>query len=218
MPIFKESKDIILIHGLYQNSLVVRVLGKRLKKLGYSVYYFDYPTLKKPLSDNVQSLSEYLQSFQEPFSIVAHSLGCLLTYHYLNLQTPSSLQSVIAITPPFQGSRIVQFLQNHQSGFLVGKAKDSLLPLPSHIQWDFPTPLGIIAGTQSTGPSTLLLEKLTNYIESDSLISDGTVYLDETQISGMTAHTTLDKSHTMILFDPELPKLCDHFIKYHCFP
>ncbi|MHC5225922.1 esterase/lipase family protein [Ignatzschineria sp. LJL83] len=217
MPTLKESKDIILIHGLYQNSLIVKVLGKRLKIQGYRVHYFDYPTLKKPLSDNVQSLSEYLQNFQEPFSIIAHSLGCLLTYHYLNLQIPSALQSVIAITPPFQGSRIVQFLKNHQSGFLVGKAKDSLLPLPSHIQWNFPIPLGIIAGTQNIGPSSLLLEKITNHIEKDSLVSDGTVYLDETQISGMADHTTLEKSHTMILFDPELPKLCDHFIKHHSF-
>lgn len=217
MPKRIKIRDIVLIHGLYQNRFILKILGSRLEKLGYQVHYFDYPTLKAPIEKNVLALSNYLQNIESPFSIVAHSLGCLLTFHYLKTQPKNPPQSVIAVTPPFQGSRIVEYLQKHQSGFLVGKAKDSLLPLPTHIQWNFPIPLGVIAGTQSSGPSTLLLETLTQHIQKDSLISDGTVYLDETIISGMSDHTTLEKSHTMILFDSELPKLCDHFIKHHSF-
>ncbi|HIW06008.1 MAG TPA: alpha/beta hydrolase [Candidatus Ignatzschineria merdigallinarum] len=208
--------DVILIHGLYQNSLVMKILGKRLKKMGYQVHYFDYPTLKKALSNNVDLLTIYLEQFSEPFSIIAHSLGCILTLHALKKTTFPQLQSVIAITPPFHGSRIVKYLSDHYGSFLIGKSEEALTPNDNQL-WDIPLPLGVIAGTQNYGPTSLLLEKLTNTVEKNSLLSDGTVYLDETEIIGSTDTTTLHKSHTMILFDPQLPILCDHFIHHHRF-
>lgn len=212
------SHDIILVHGLYQNSLVMKVLGQHLSKLGYTIHYFDYSTLKTPLSDNIKKFSIYLQQFQKPFSIIGHSLGCILTLHTLQSSPPPYLKSVIAITPPFHGSRIVEYLTKHHSGFLVGKAENALLPdKTSSTTWNLSIPLGVIAGTQNTGPTSLLLESLTNTVEKNSLIGDGTVYLDETQISGFTDITTLPKSHTMILFDSKLPILCDRFIQNHHF-
>ena len=34
-------KDIILVHGLYQTSFVMKVLGNRLASRGYRVHYFN---------------------------------------------------------------------------------------------------------------------------------------------------------------------------------
>lgn len=212
-----SCKDIVLVHGLYQNSLVMKLLGRRLNALGYKTHYFHYPTLKQDLSHNTSALKAYLREFKQPFVIIGHSLGCILTLNTLHQESFPLLQSVIAITPPFLGSRIVKYLLEHQSGFLIGKAQNALTPKDDSLSWDFSIPLGIIAGTQNTGPSALLLESLTNTIEKDSMISDGTVYLDETRIKGFTDFITLPKSHTMILFDPTLPQLCDHFIQHHHF-
>lgn len=211
-------KDIILIHGLYQNSLVMKVLGRHLLKFNYNVHYFDYSTLRAPLSTNIEKLSKYLQQFRRPFAIIGHSLGCVLTLHALKKESFPQLKSVIAITPPFHGSRIVEYLTKHHSGFLVGKAEDTLRPNKNiAISWDSLVPLGVIAGTQNIGPTALVLESFTNTIMKDSLIGDGTVYLDEANILGLTDITTLPKSHTMILFDSRLPILCDQFIKHHRF-
>ncbi len=213
-----QCTNIVLIHGLYQNSFIMKPLGKRLKKIGYQIHYFDYPTLKQSLADNITSLTTYLQQFTEPFTIIGHSLGCVLTRYTLKQASFPKLTAVIAITPPFHGSRIVQYLSDHHSGFLIGKSETALMPNQQQSQhWDSPTPLGIIAGTQNKGPSSLLLEDLTNTIEKNSLLSDGTVYLDETKIAGFTDFITLHKSHTMILFDEQLPLLCDHFIRHHNF-
>lgn len=212
-----RCKDIVIIHGLYQNSLVMKLLGKRLQALGYNIHYFDYPTLQQDLTHNVSSLKTYLAKIKQPFAIIGHSLGCILTLNTLTEKSFPLLQSVIAITPPFLGSRIVKYLAEHQSGFLVGKAQNALIPKEDSLSWDFTIPLGIIAGTQNSGPTSLLLENLTNTIKKDSLISDGTVYLDETRIKGYTDLITLPKSHTMILFDPTLPQICHHFISHHYF-
>lgn len=212
------NKDLVLIHGLYQNSLVMKLLGKRLSDHGYHIHYFEYPTLKKNLHDNIKILSSYLEQFSNPFSIIGHSLGCVLTLHTLQIKLPQQLQSVVAITPPFYGSRLVEYLAKHHSSFLVGKAENALIPEDkASTSWNLPIPLGVIAGTQNSGPSSLLLEEFTNTIKKNSLPSDGTVYLDETKISGLTDFITLPKSHTMILFDPKLALLCDHFIKNHHF-
>lgn len=211
-------KDIILVHGLYQTSFVMKVLGNRLASRGYRVHYFKYATLKKTLSTNVEAFLSFLESFNQPYAIIGHSLGCLLTLKALQKKSQAHLKAFIAITPPFKGARIVQYLAKHDSDFLVGKSAADLLPQNLDLRWDQSIPLGVIAGTDHSGPTVLLLERLTNTIPKNSLAGDGTVYLDETKIPGLTDFTALDKTHTMILFDKRLPILCDTFLQTGRFP
>lgn len=208
----EDIKDVILIHGLYQNTLIMRVLGYRLEKLGYQVHYFKYPTLITSFEKNVDSFCHYLENFSSPFAIIGHSLGSLIILKSLEKSIPQQLKRVIAITPPFHGSRVVQYLTEHNASFLIGKAQNILMPNYDR-HWKFPIPLGIIAGTYNQGPTSLLLESMTDTIDKDSLTGDGTVYLDETKLTGYTDFTTLDRSHSMILFDPKIAILCDRFIK-----
>ncbi len=210
-------QDLILIHGLYQNSWVMHMLGERLNQLGYQVHYFDYPTLRADINDNVELFHQYLQSFARSYAIIAHSLGGLITYHVAHQYQPTLLQKVIAITPPFQGSDIAQYLVDHHADYLLGKAKTALLKRDDKLKWELSTiPLGVIAGTQNMGPSRLLLEQIVKS-HSNNEPSDGTVYLKETQIEGMTDFITINRSHTMILFDNRIPLLCDHFLRYNSF-
>ncbi|GHA01576.1 hypothetical protein DC083_03675 [Ignatzschineria ureiclastica] len=210
-------QDLILIHGLYQNSWVMRILGKRLNQLGYRVYYFDYPTLRADMNDNIELFHQYLQTFTKPYAIITHSLGGLITYQLAHQYQPTLLQKVIAITPPFQGSDIAQYLVDHHADYLLGKAKTALLKRNNKLKWELSTiPLGVIAGTQNIGPSHLLLEQIVRSHSHDEP-SDGTVYLKETQIEGMTDFITINRSHTMILFDNRIPLLCDHFLRYNSF-
>ena len=208
----ENIKHIILIHGLYQNTLIMRVLGHRLEKLGYQIHYFKYPTLTTSFAKNVSSFCHYLENFSSPFAVIGHSLGSLIILKSLEKSIPQQLKRVIAITPPFHGSRIVQYLTEHNASFLIGKAQNILMPNYDR-HWKFPIPLGIIAGTYNQGPTSLLLESMTDTIDKDSLTGDGTVYLDETKLTGYTDFTTLDRSHSMILFDPKTAILCDRFIK-----
>ncbi len=208
---------LILVHGLYQNSWVMRILGKRLNRLGYHIHYFDYPTLRQDLAHNTLQLHQYLQQLTVPYAIIAHSLGSLLTYQVAHQYQPTFLRKVIAITPPFQGADIAQYLVDHHADYLLGRAKEALVKRPEKLKWSLPTiPLGIIAGTQNIGPSHLLLEQIIKS-HSPTEISDGTVYLKETKIEGMTDFTTIDRSHTMALFDSRTPILCDHFLRHNTF-
>lgn len=212
----EDIKDVILIHGLYQNTLIMKVLGYRLAKLGYQVHYFKYPTLITSFEKNVDSFCHYLVKFSSSFAIIGHSLGSLIILKALEKSVPQQLKRVITITPPFYGARIVQYLTDHNAAFLIGKSQNILLPNYNR-QWKFPIPLGIIAGTHNQGPTSLLLESITDTIDKDSLIGDGTVYLDETKLEGYSDFITLNRSHSMILFDPRTASLCDHFIKNICF-
>lgn len=210
-------QDLILIHGLYQNSWVMRILGRRLNQLGYQVHYFNYPTLRADMNDNIELFHQYLQTFTRSYAIIAHSLGGLITYQVAHQYQPIQLQKVITITPPFQGSDIAQYLVDHHADYLLGKAKTALLKRDDKLKWELSTiPLGVIAGTQNIGPSHLLLEQIVKSHSNDEL-SDGTVYLKETQIAGMTDFTTINRSHTMVLFDSRTPILCDHFLRHNAF-
>lgn len=208
----EKTNDIVLIHGLYQNTMIMRVLGCRLEKLGYQVHYFKYPTLTSTFEKNISSFCQYLKKFRSPFAIIGHSLGSLIILKSLEKSIPEHLKSVIAITPPFYGSRIVQYLTEHHASFLVGKSQKILMPNLDR-QWQFSIPLGIIAGTYNQGPTSLLLESITDTIEKNSLTGDGTVYLDETKLEGYQDFVTLNRSHSMILFDPKIASLCDSFIQ-----
>lgn len=216
-----KPHSIILIHGLYQNRYIMKTLGNRLAKLGYEIHYYDYPTLRNKIADNADAFAQYLTQIETPYTIIGHSLGCLVTYFAVRklIEAPDSLHpqcilpySIIAITPPFKGSRIVEYLSENHSGFLVGKSEAILRPSDNIPAWNFPIPLGVIAGTHNSGPSALLLEKWANRLPKDSLTGDGTVYIDETKIAGIQDFITLPKTHTMILFDRDLPQLCHQFI------
>ncbi len=208
---------IVLVHGLYQSSFIMKVLGRRLEKEGYTIIYFDYPTLRHDLSQNCRSFESFLKKISEPFAIISHSLGGLVTLNTLKAYMPQTLKKVIAITPPFHGSQIVRYLSSHHFGLLIGKSQSALQPGRQTLTWPFTIPLGVIAGTRALGPTSLLLEKLTNTIPEKKYPNDGTVYLKETQIEGITDFTTLDRSHTAILFDHRLPVLCDLFLKFNHF-
>ena len=208
----EDINDIILIHGLYQNTLIMRVLGHRLKKLGYRVHYFKYPTLITTFEENISSFSLFLKKFHSPFAIIGHSLGSLIILKALEKWEPEQLKRVIAIAPPFHGSRIVQYLAAHNASFLLGKSQKALMPNFNRY-WKFSIPLGIIAGTSNQGLTALLLESITGTIDKNALIGDGTVYLDETKLQGYTDFITLNRSHSMILFDSQTPLLCDLFIR-----
>lgn len=212
---------IILIHGVLQNSLFTLPLAHRLRKLGFEVYQFNYPSTLKTLEDNSQKLYTFLirkNLIHTPLVLIGHSLGALLIHKTLKNNQLANIHSVIAITPPFQGANIVTSLENKHLAFILGKALKNLKP--QSYAWPYPIPLGIIVGTNSKGLVKIFLSN--KKAKGRKRINDGILFLEETLPTNYFSQNnhnilSLHSPHTGILWHKELPKYCVSFICHQRF-
>lgn len=210
---------IILIHGILQNSLFMLPLAHRLRKQGFTVYQFNYPSTLKSLDDNSKKLYSFITKknlTQTSLVLVGHSLGALLIHKTLKNYQLLNIHSVIAITPPFQGANIVINLEKKYLAFILGKALNNLKP--QSYKWPYTTPLGIIAGTKSKGPVKFFLPSK----KRKEKINDGVLYIEETypktySSQGYLDFLSLNSPHTGILWHKKLPKYCANFISHQRF-
>ncbi|MDG9730067.1 alpha/beta hydrolase [Ignatzschineria sp. RMDPL8A] len=201
---------IILTHGIFEFPLFMTPLANKLEALGYETVHFCYRSVRQTLEENTRDFAEFIQKETdngESAVLIGHSLGSLVIQFTLEAYPELNVSHAIAITPPFQGSTITQNLEDKNLSFIVGRALNALLPQKN--RWNSSVPLGVIAGTKSFGVTKLFLK--------NDRPNDGTLYVDETKIEGMTDHITLPESHTEILLSKELAELCDAFIQHTTF-
>ncbi len=203
--------NIIILHGLYMNGLVMQPLGYKLRSLGHQTKVLTYNTVaindQRIFSQIDNALSE-----TEPNILVGHSLGGVVIKRYLQSRQPSSqsISHVVLIASPIKGASIVTRLQELKIDVILGNAPT--FGLNQHEdEWSFEQKLGCIAGTLPLGVRPFLLM-------DNSPLSDGTVTVEETKIEGMTDHITVKSSHTSLIYSSQVPKLIEHFIYHNQFP
>ncbi|MFA7232348.1 MAG: alpha/beta hydrolase, partial [Victivallaceae bacterium] len=76
---------VVLVHGLIRRSLNLYVMGKYLRKAGYTVYIYDYQTTVKSITGHGKDFKQYLEKIAEenpseiPINLVTHSMGGIIT-------------------------------------------------------------------------------------------------------------------------------------------
>ncbi|EHG1330005.1 triacylglycerol lipase [Vibrio vulnificus] len=207
-----ESKamKIIILHGLYMHGLVMQPLSLRLKKLGYQTQTLTYNTVNIDEEKVFQSMDKALSTTTENV-LVGHSLGGLMIKHYLASRRPAlqQISHVVSIGSPLKGASIVTKIQELGLGAMLGNSPKHGLNMHEDI-WDFPQKLGSIAGTIPLGARPFLLM-------DTQTMSDGTVTVEETKISGMTDHVLTKNSHTSMIYSRYIPDQIDHFILHSHF-
>ena len=188
---------ILLVHGLGRTPLSLFSLERRLKRAGWKTEQFGYAAFLESYSRIVGRLQTRLTeiSSKQPYGIVAHSLGGLLTRsalgegklrlpkHVVMLGTPNRpprLASLAWKLPPFRWFA-------GQCGLNLASAKffTQLPPLLSSYT--------IIAGTQGFRAS---------WSPFGFEINDGIVALNETRISDSDRPIELPVNHTFMMNDP----------------
>ncbi len=200
---------LIFIHGIYQNSLILSSLANRLKAKGYNALHFEYPSISHNLDENAEQFAHFIRYQKEhkgEFSIIAHSLGSIVSQKAIERYPDLPIQKIVAICPPFQGAKIAGLLQKFHLDFILGKANRTLTPKAQYQKnyWQSHKPLGVIAGNRRFGISALLL--------NNREPNDGTVYLHETIIPGMRDHIILPYTHNDILLAAETADQCHAFL------
>lgn len=199
IPSTEIDAHVVLLHGLHQSSGSMEEMEQRLMGHGYNVVNVDYPstdhTIEYLASVTLHDILEPLTE-QSPSKIhfVTHSMGGIIVRYYLKHHTLKNLGRVVMISPPNQGSELVDLLKDQSvlkriygpAAAQLSLEEGSLIQRLGPVDFD----LGVIAGNRSFNPlySALLPGP-----------DDGVVTVESVKIQGMNDFIILPQTHAFIM-------------------
>ena len=194
-----KNECVILLHGLARSSDSFSFMEGSLIEAGYHVVNVDYPSRKHTIEILVEShvakAVEECKSVQpEKIHFVTHSMGGILARHYLANYMLDSLGHVVMLSPPNQGSEVVDTLSdfpgfyafNGPAGQQLGTSVESLPNKLGPVDYS----VGVITGNKSIN---LILSM---FIPGDD---DGKVSVERAKVDGMSDYLVVPHSHPMIM-------------------
>jgi triacylglycerol esterase/lipase EstA (alpha/beta hydrolase family) len=193
---------VALVHGYLANTLMLSLLGKRLRASGYLTNAWGYWNMQCSLLVHAERFGRELEALDadpriETIHLVTHSMGCIIGRAALDRFRPRKLGRFVMLAPPNRGSFIATATARTFGRFLrpvaeLSTAEDSLvnsLPMPEGVE------IGVIAA------------------QYDALVAEESTHLD-----GPHAHVTLPTWHTGLLFSRETADLVAAFLATGAFP
>jgi pimeloyl-ACP methyl ester carboxylesterase len=188
------------------NGMEMFLLRRRLRRAGFAVYQFRYPSVTRGLRHNLELLNQFVARVPgNEIHFLGHSTGAVLMERYLRQSTDPRLGRVVATGPPFNGSwaarQAVRLpFQRHWLGSL---AREILIEHTTQ-KWTLPRPLAIFAGDRSFGVGSLL-GKFPGP-------NDGVVGVDETRLEGAELHVVHNLTHTGLILSPTVSRQIVDFL------
>jgi pimeloyl-ACP methyl ester carboxylesterase len=207
------AEPVIVVHGLGRTEVSMSVLEYRLEAAGYWVISFDYPSTSEPIETLVQQLADEVArccaDSPETVHFVTHSMGGVIVRSYLAEHSPEHEGRVVMLSPPSQGSELIDvFSDSPLLRLIVGPAGVSLgtdsLGIASRLgpaQFS----LGIITGDRSFNAITSWL------IPGDD---DGKVSVERARIDGAAGFLVVPASHTFIMNREDVGDETIHFLEH----
>ena len=190
---------VILLHGLARSTSSMKKLDKALSESGYFVRNTAYPSTQKPVSELASEvIPAAVESCNEegdrPIHFVTHSLGGILIRYYLETNVLDNLGRVVMLSPPNQGSEVVDKLSgvpgfmaiNGPAGAQLGTDQDDVPSQLGPATFD----VGIITGNRSM-----------NFLYSAMIPGpdDGKVSIERAKLEGMSDFLVVPHSHPFIM-------------------
>jgi len=200
LPPLIQPECVILLHGLARTRSSMEEMQEALQEAGYRVVNYDYPSREKTIEELAGSVIPAALAACDKggpvttIHFVTHSLGGILVRYFLSQQPIDKLGRVVMLSPPNQGSEVINELGdmpgfywlNGPAGQQLGTESDSV---PNSLgPADFP--LGIITGDRSIN---LILSTLIPGPD------DGKVSIEDAKLEGMTDFLVVHHSHPFIM-------------------
>lgn len=209
----KSCDCVILLHGLARTKTSLSTLETHLKKDGFKVINQAYPSRKdiiEKLSDKAipDALEECRKFNPGKIHFATHSMGGILVRYYLDHHTIPNLGRVVMISPPNNGSEVVDKLRkwklyqwlNGPAGNQLGTGNDSILRRIGRPYYE----TGIITGDRTINPFLSLI------IPGKD---DGKVSVQSAKLNGMQDFLIMHNSHTFIMNDKNVCRQVSFFLK-----
>ncbi|OGW35121.1 MAG: hypothetical protein A2010_04580 [Nitrospirae bacterium GWD2_57_9] len=205
------SEYVVLLHGLARTSESMNRLKTFLLGEHYQVLNIDYPSRKHQISELAAIVRKEVVSKTagaEKVHFITHSLGGIILRYIQKHDPLPNLARVVMLSPPNQGSEVVDTLGdlrlfeliNGPAGKQLGTDKNSIVQKLGRVDFE----LGIITGDRSI-----------NWINSLMIPGkdDGKVSIESAKVEGMADFLIVHVSHPFIMNDETVMKNCFHFLQ-----
>jgi pimeloyl-ACP methyl ester carboxylesterase len=198
---------VLLVHGLWNASWWLAPLAWRLRRAGFQVETFGYPSIVGGPEPALAGLAERLRG-GPPRHLVGHSLGGLLALEVLRRNADLPVPRVVCLGSPLRGSGTARALASRpRLAWALGRSSTMLLDGCG--AWEGRVPVGMVAGDVPRGIGRLLAAVGTD--------SDGTVGLAETRLPGLSASCRVHASHTGLVFSAQAARQIAAFLRTGAF-
>jgi pimeloyl-ACP methyl ester carboxylesterase len=203
------STAVVYVHGLWLSGLEGSLLRRRLaRRLDAETHAFNYASVKSSVSTNAETLGKFLSALRtDNLHLVGHSLGGLVILKLFEQSAADRLPPgrIVFLGSPLNGSRAARNLAGLPLGkTLLGRGVHEDLLTPSERRWRGQRDLGVIAGSLSLG-----LGKL---VGARGAPNDGTIFVDETRLPGISQHLVMPVSHTGLPFSKSVARQTGAFL------
>lgn len=196
-------EHVVLLHGLVRSASSMEKMADAIKEAGYEPCNVAYPSTKYKIENlatdfvlpNIQAC---IGTDAGPVHFVTHSMGGIVVRYLAKHYAVFKFGRVVMISPPNQGSEIVDALGelwlyeviNGPAGKQLGTAPDSL---PNQLG-PAPFELGVITGDRSI-----------NFILSIFIDAkdDGKVSIERAKLEGMADYSIIHATHPFIMKNNE---------------
>ena len=206
-----DAETVVLVHGLGRTPASMLVLETRLEGAGYRVVNFGYPSRSEPLealTDSLESaVRECCSEAGGRLHFVTHSMGGVLVRGYLAQREEPFEGRVVMLSPPNQGSEIVDAYADSPllrallgpSGVRLGTDSTGIASELGPVDFS----LGIITGDRSINPIGSWL------IPGPD---DGKVAVSRARVEGAADFIVVPATHTFIMNRRDVAEQVTHFL------
>ncbi len=209
-----NDECVILLHGLGRTAGSMSKIEDYLTQAGYQVWNKSYPSTTeevKPLADAAitKGLDHCNSQRSEKIHFVTHSLGGILVRSYLQDNQLTQLGKIVMISPPNNGSEVVDMLGEYtlfQS--IMGPAASQLGTQQDNVTTTLKPVsgiIGIITGNSTSDPW------FSPFIPGED---DGKVSVESAKLKEMTDFLVVDNGHTFIMRSETVVLQVAHFLKH----
>ena len=204
---------VFLLHGLCRTSRSMNKLAQSLVRSGYDVVNVNYPSRHFPIARLSEDIHTRIRNHTdqrnyERIHFVTHSMGGIIVRHILANHTLSNLGRVVMLSPPNQGSEVVDRLKhlftykllNGPAGLELGTDKADTPTRLGPARFD----LGVITG-----------RKTINFILSTMIPgeNDGKVSAQRARLEGMRDFLVVGATHPFIMKNNEVIRQVLFYLK-----
>lgn len=190
--IAEDAETVVLVHGLWMHGIVFLPQRRLLRRHGFTVRWFSYPSVRRSLRQNARALARFISATNRTtVHLVGHSLGGLVVLSMLAQYPDSRVRRAVLMGSPAAGCHCASVLAGTPGlSAIVGRSIKDWLALPPP-ELPASVEIGVLAGTRSLG--------LGRIIPGLPRPNDGVVCVEETRLPGMKDFITLPVSHSEML-------------------
>ncbi len=205
-----SNEYVVLLHGLARSSNSMHKLGRYFSEQGYKVLNIKYPSRKHQIPELAKIVRKEVTSKTsdaEKIHFITHSLGGIILRYIQEDDPLPNLARVIMLSPPNQGSEVVDVLGdmwafsciNGPAGKQLGTDKDGICQKLGKVDFE----LGVITGDRSI-----------NWINSLMIPGkdDGKVSIESAKVDGMQDFLVIHVSHPFIMKKKKVMTQCLYFL------